>query len=385
MATDRAGYATTDLVEAVTVDDVAPTGAVSLGNNQLLSGTVTVAATAADTLSGVASVTIQRAAAGTTSWTPLCTDLEAPWGCRFDTTTVPDGSYDFRAVVTDLAGNTATTAVVRVRVDNTQSSVSMEQPAAYLRGLTDLFANAFSNAGITSVRIEQARSTGGPWTAVCTDPTAPFSCSFDTTKVADGDVWFRAVLADGTGKTTTSPLVTAKIDNTGIRGFDVQAQNAGSLGRLDVGDALTLTYSRRLQLGSVLPGWTGTPVNVLVRVRDGGVLGLGGSDDTLDVVTTTNPQAAVRLGTVNLRADHIKAGRTVTMAATMTQSETLVNGQAATAITLTLNAAPRNSDQRTVQVATTMVWSPSSLALDSTGAATSPSPVSELGALDRDL
>src|SRR5262249_24708019 len=57
--------------------------------------------------SGIASVRFERAATGTGTWVPIGSARVAPYTVRFDTTTVPNGVYDLRAVATDQAGSTA--------------------------------------------------------------------------------------------------------------------------------------------------------------------------------------------------------------------------------------------------------------------------------------
>ena len=85
-----------------------------------LSGTVNLTATAADSGSNITSVRIERAAAGSTTWTEICTDTVAPFGCAWNTVSLADGLYDLRAVATDVAGNTTTSATVaNRRADNT--------------------------------------------------------------------------------------------------------------------------------------------------------------------------------------------------------------------------------------------------------------------------
>ena len=109
-------------------------------------------------------------------------------------------------MATDAAGNATTSAVIANRVvDNTVSSVSLNDPGTYLSGTVTLTAVANSTAGVTSVRIQRAPTGSSTWTDVCTDttvavllqlehhhgqPTAATSCA-------------RSSL-DGSGKTTTS-------------------------------------------------------------------------------------------------------------------------------------------------------------------------------------
>jgi len=121
LATDVAGNtATSAVVVNRRVDNTGPTVSVNdPGAN--VHGTITVSTTAADAGSGVASVTIQRAPTGTTTWTTICTAATSPYSCSLDTTTLASGGYDFRAIATDAAGNATTSAVLANRVvDNTR-------------------------------------------------------------------------------------------------------------------------------------------------------------------------------------------------------------------------------------------------------------------------
>ncbi|HEX2577630.1 MAG TPA: Ig-like domain-containing protein, partial [Aquihabitans sp.] len=364
VATDRSGYATTALVESVLVDNVAPTGSL-VDPGTTLRGSVTVAATVADAGSGVATVTIQRAPAGTTTWTTICTRTASPWSCRFDTTQVPDGSYDLRAIVTDVSGNVTTTASLRRSVDNTVSSISIEDPGEPLRGTVTLVSYPASTAGVTSVRIQRQQAGTTTWADVCTATVAPYSCAWDTTTVAAGGYSFRAILTDGSGKVTTSAVVGPRqVDNSPVRGVDVQAANSGTAGRLSAGDRIVLTYAQQMRLTSILAGWDGTARQVVVRVRDGAALGRGPAGDTLDVFTTSAFTAPVHLGSVQLNGNYV-SNNTAGFQATMTQTTVTVAGVAATQVTLTLGTQVVGGGGlvRTVTAAGTMLWTPSATAV----------------------
>ncbi len=82
----------------------------------IVSGAVAVSATASDTGSGVARVVVQYAAAGSSTWTSLCTDQTTPYSCTWDTLTVADGDYQLRAIATDNVGSTTTSATITTRV-----------------------------------------------------------------------------------------------------------------------------------------------------------------------------------------------------------------------------------------------------------------------------
>ena len=189
-------------------------------------------------------------------------------------------------------------------MDNNASAVSMENPGAYLTGTVTLSAAASSKAGVTSVTIQRSPSGTSTWTDICVDTTSPYGCSWDSATVANGLYDFRAVLLDGAGKTTTSDATTGhQVDNTPLRGFDVQAANGGAAGKLQPGDAITFTYNQQINLSSITPGWTGAAQAVTVRLQDGALLGLGATGDTLDVQRSGG---AVNLGTVNLKQNFVK-------------------------------------------------------------------------------
>ena len=383
-ATAGSTSVTSAVVLDVLVDNQAPT-VTMLDPGTPLSGTRTFEATATDAHSGVAQVVVQYAPNGSSTWSTLCTVANAPYSCRYDTTKLADGSYQFRAIATDVAGNATTSTTVTNRVvDNTVSSVSVEDPGAYLSGAVTLTANASSSAGVTSVRIQRALSGTTSWVDVCTDTTAPYSCLWDTTVVADGLYDFRAILTDSSGRTTTSAIVSARrVDNSPLRGYDVQTANGGaSVGKLESGDVVTLTFTEQVTLTSITSGWTGEALPVTLRVRDGGVLGLTNKSDTLDILRNG---VAVNLGSVNLKEDYIKGGKTALFNATMTSSTVTVNGLPATRITLVAGALTSGGGLRTVSNLTAMVWTPSASVVDLYGRPASSAPVTELGALDREF
>lgn len=364
----------------VLVDNTRPTVTMTDPGTPL-SGFRTFGATAADAGSGVESVTLQYSQGTTGTWKTLCTVNAAPWTCRYDTTALPGGTYSFRAVATDGAGLSTTSAVVANRVvDNTVSSVSLVDPGAYLSGSVTLTANANAPAGATSVRIQRAPTGSTTWTDVCTVTTAPFSCVLDTRTVADGSYDLRAVLLDARGASTVSAVVAARVvDNSPVRGLDVQAANGGgTVGRLDNGDAVTFSYSEQVKPSSLVAGWDGTARSVTVRLRDGNLVGGGAKDDTLDVV-------GVNLGTVNLKADYVKSNKTVQWSGTLSATTTTVAGATRTVVTVRLGAVSSGSGLRTVSGTHTMVWSPSSAATDLVGQKCSTAPASETGTVDRDF
>ncbi|MFD1846782.1 Ig-like domain-containing protein [Arthrobacter flavus] len=383
-ATANGSTTFSEVVEGVLVDNLAPT--VTLADpGSPLSGVRTFAATATDAHSGVDEVAIQYAANGSSVWTTLCSVAE-PFSCRYDTTSISDGTYSFRAVATDNAGNTRTSATVANRViNNVVASVSLDDPAAVISGSVPLTANAASTAGVASVRIQVAPAGTTAWATVCTVNAAPFTCAWNSAAVADGLYDFRAVMVDRALRETISATVTARrVDNTPLRGLDIQAVNGASTpGRMEAGDTLTFTCNDRVNPSSIVSGWNGSALGVTLRARGGGFLGMGTSGTTADVLRNG---AAVNLGSVNLRQNYVRSLGTSSFAATMTATTVTINGVPSTVVTVTLGAvASGSSNLRTVTTAGSMIWTPSSTVTDLAGVRTSTAPITESGTLDREF
>jgi hypothetical protein len=371
------------VIDDVLVDNTAPTVTMTDPGTPLR-GTVTFAAVADDAHSGINQVVLQYSRSGG-AWQTLCTVASEPFTCRVATTGLADGNYAFRAVATDVAGTTTTsTAVTNRIIDNTVASVSIDDPGAWLTGTVVVGAQASSSAGIASVRIQRAPTGTGTWTDLCTDATAPYSCSWNTTTVGDGSYDLRAVLLDSRGTSTTSAVVSARrVDNSPLRGVDVQSANgAGTAGRADAGDTITLTYSRPVSTTSISAGWTGAALPVSVRLRDGNLLGLGSKGDTIDV---QRGGSTLPLGSILLRENYVKASKTVVLNATMTATTVAVDGIERTVVTLVLGTVASGSGLRTASTPTAVTWTPSAGATSPTGTSCSTAPVTESGPSDREL
>ncbi|MDJ0318952.1 signal peptidase I [Pseudarthrobacter sp. PS3-L1] len=385
VAVSGANTTYSEVITDVQVDNQGPSVALT-DPGPTLRGTTTFQATASDTLSGVEQVQVQHLRSGTSTWVSMCTVEEEPYTCRFDTTTLAYGTYSFRAVATDAAGNSSTSAATSYRtVDNTVASVSVDDPGAFLTGTITLRAAANSTAGITNVRIQTAPAGTTTWTTRCTVNTAPFDCPWNTASVADGLYDVRAILLDTKGKETISATVAnRRVDNSPLRAADIQAANgSGVLGRIDAGDTLNFSYSQPVNLASVTPGWNGATLPVTVRLRDGNLLGQGNNGDTIDIQRSGS---AINLGAVNTKANFARTWATVTFNATMSASTVTVNGIPRTIITITVGTATSNSSRLlTSTTSANMVWTPSVLVKSTSASPSSTTPVTETGPLDRDF
>ena len=381
VATDGAGNSATSAIAAIYVDNVPPS--VTMTNpGSTLSGVVALATTASDADSGVAGVTIQRAPNGVNTWTDACVISSLPWTCQFDTTTISDGYYDLRAIAVDAAGNSRTSTLVINRLVNntTINSVSLVDPGAYLRGTVTLQANANAAGGIGSVAIQ--RSPAGQtttWTQICSDNTSPYSCAFDTTTAAtpDGLYDLRAVMTPLIGSLVTSATVSARqVDNAVVHGVDVQATNkvGGHLGRIEVGDTLTLTYATAMKPSTLIADWTGTGTASLSVI-------LADANNVDSIALNSSGSTASGLGTVALIGNYIKKNKSQTFASTATLTSAASGGSV---VTIVLGAAT-GTVGRTQSTALAMKWTPSATATNLAGIASSTAVVTETGTVDRDF
>jgi hypothetical protein len=174
-----------------------------------LRGGVTLQANVGDGEDGssITSVTIQQSSSGLDIWTDVCSDSTSPYSCSLDTTALTDGLYDLRAVVLNNVGGSATSTVLGGRrVDNTTpTGVTMSDPGSLLSG-TVTYSGSASDAGsgVARVTFQYSPAGLGSWTDACSDATAPYGCSFDTTGLGDALYDFRALAVDAAGNQAAS-------------------------------------------------------------------------------------------------------------------------------------------------------------------------------------
>jgi hypothetical protein len=218
IATNNAGgTATSTTVTNRRVDNTAPTAGMTNPGTPLR-GTVTLDATGTDGGSGVANVAIQRSPAGAGTWTTICTDSSSPYSCSWNTTGVSDGLYDLRAVSTDNANNsTNSTVVTNRRVDNTAPTATMTNPGSPITGSKafDGTSTDTGGSGVASLTFQVSPIGAGTWSDMCTDSSSPYSCSYNTSGLADGQYDFRSLATDNAGNTATSTVYSGAIVDNG--------------------------------------------------------------------------------------------------------------------------------------------------------------------------
>src|SRR5882724_2811259 len=216
VAADAAGNSTTSASITVTVDNTTkdttpPTVTLtSPAGGAKVSGNIAVTATAADNVS-VSGVQFQLDGANLGA-----SDAASPYVYSWDSTKTTNGSHTLRAIATDGAGNTTTSASVTVTLDNTTKdttppTVTVTAPAsgAKVSGVVTVSANATDNVSVASVQFQLDGANVG-----AADAASPFTYSWDTTKATNAAHTLRAIATDGAGNSTASAAITVTVSNT---------------------------------------------------------------------------------------------------------------------------------------------------------------------------
>jgi hypothetical protein len=218
-AGDAAGNTATSDAITVTVDNEAPIpSVVTPTDGALLRGTVQVGMTASD---NIGPNTLELLVDGNAVAVSGGPSADVGW----DTTLVTGGSHTLAARATDAAGNTATSAVTNVTVDNTPPAISLSdavitEGSSGTRTVKVTFSLSFPTTGTVSMAygtVNQTATAGSDFSASSGTVTFPagtttvdqsFTVLGDTTDEPDEAFLVRAsdpsgaTLLDGTGVVT---------------------------------------------------------------------------------------------------------------------------------------------------------------------------------------
>ena len=212
-----AGTTTTNPA-TITVVVPPPTTTVVLPSN----GTTVAGSTWLDALAqspiGVASVRFE-VSGGTVSDLVVGTGADTKWGWigAWDTTDVPNGSYELQSVVTDKDGNSATSAGVTVTVDNTPllTRVLIPSDGATLSGSSAILdASASGTTDVTGVQfVVSGGSLSNHVVGTATLTLYGWIAEWDTTSVPNGAYTLESVATETGGTTATSSPVHVSVAN----------------------------------------------------------------------------------------------------------------------------------------------------------------------------
>ncbi len=216
--TDAAGNPGATDSRSFTVAAPAPSVAITAPLNYVNTPSETIEADAADTGTGLASVTFFECSntssnCSTGTWNAIGVDTTSPYSGSW--TPVPaDGPRAIRAIASDGNGRSATD-IVNVTVDQTAPATTLATPGANVRGAVALAAAATdATSGIQSVAFQVSPTTANTWTTVDSDSSSPYAGTWTTSPADDGVYDVRVFVTDRAGNTTTDILTGIRVDNT---------------------------------------------------------------------------------------------------------------------------------------------------------------------------
>ena len=211
IVTDAAGNTSTTSSVTVTIDTSATAGTLSLSNfsdsgtssSDFISNDKTFGLILGGNETG-GSVTYQAKAGS--SWT----DTSA------NSTDHSDANYEYRAVVTDAAGNTATTNSVTVTVDTTATAGSVALSSFSDTGSSS--SDLISNDKTYGLTVAGGETEGSVTYKVSTNGSTWNTISGDVVSHSDGTYNYKAVVSDIAGNTATTGAITVTIDTSTTAG-----------------------------------------------------------------------------------------------------------------------------------------------------------------------
>ncbi len=257
-------------------------------------------------------------------------------------------------------------------------SADTGNPASGIATVTADARNLTTSAGTVTL-VSGSYSTGGVsygYRSAAQTANAVLSEGAKTFTVTATDAASNANSANGS----------ATVDNTAPLAADVQTTNAGTVSLAEQGDTVRLTFSEPIEPQSIQAGWNGTATNVVVRLVDAALLGLGA--DAVQFYNAANttqlPLGEVQLG----RSDYIAVGLSgnVRFGASGTPSTMAFAGNTLVVTLGTYDSVFLVDPARTTAAGNgTMTWTPVATPYDRAQNLLSTATATESGAADRDF
>jgi hypothetical protein len=221
--------------EGSAADTTPPTCSISSPNNgATVSGTETITVSASDNV-GVDRVGY-KIDSGSYSW-----DYSAPYSFSWDTTSFSEGSHTISAITYDTSDNTATDSIsVTVEnnpADTTPPSCDITAPSsgATVGGTTTVSVSSSDNVAVD--RVGYRIDTGiYSW-----DYSSPYSFSWDTTPLSDGNHVITAISYD-TSDNTATDSISVFVSNAVVDDGGPLTDGVGSTGSLSSSDVSDMWY-----------------------------------------------------------------------------------------------------------------------------------------------
>ncbi|WP_233582611.1 Ig-like domain-containing protein [Corallococcus sp. CA053C] len=204
VSTDAAGNTSSPASTTFTVDQTAPTVAITTPANGSTVGTPTVTATG--TTTGATSVTVTFQG---TNYGPIAVDASGNWSQALPGP-LAAGTYTVTAVSVDAAGNTSTTATSTFTVDLTKPTVAITSPVSGTTVSTSTVTIVGTSTKSTSVTLTLDGTNYGPITV---NAAGNWSFQLPIT-LTDRQYTVTAVSVDGAGNTSAPATTTFRWSNT---------------------------------------------------------------------------------------------------------------------------------------------------------------------------
>ena len=287
ITTDNAGNSTTSPTRTVKVDNHAPT--------------IVADATGTVGSNGWYTTTVDLTWTVTDAFAPLTLTNCGPQSVMTDTS-----SFSFTCTATDPAGNSSNGTFSGKR-DATDPTGSLTAPAdgATVPGSVTVSSNsADAMSGVDTAVFQRSAHGANTWVTIATDPSSPYSQTWNNTALAPGSYDLRVVTTDDAGNTFTSPIRTVTVENTAPVPTSLVLSDSGSAGngKAESGDRVTIVYSEPLDVSSVCTNWSGDTSNQSTTVT--ATLHNSGSSDYL---TLGSPCANV--GTIDTNRSYVSSNR----------------------------------------------------------------------------
>ena len=211
-------------------DTTAPTAQITApANGATVSGTVNVAASAADNVAvSRVEFLIDGAQAGS--------DSAAPYQFAWSTSGLANGTHTLQARAVDSSNNVGVSAVVTVTVNNVVSPPSdTTAPTAQITspsnggtvsGTANVAVTASDNVAVSRVELLL------DGVQVATDSAAPYQFAWDTSGVANGTHTLLARAVDSSNNTGLSAIITVTVSNTQTQSEEIVLWTANAVARV---------------------------------------------------------------------------------------------------------------------------------------------------------
>jgi hypothetical protein len=256
----------------IKIDKVAPTVA-TLGSppaaNAFIKGTVTLTGSGTDAGSGLYGIEyLQCAGSACTPATSIgtSTTVAGAYPLAWNTTTLADGVYRISARVYGNSGLTRTSSIRTINIKNTVPPVTLTAPAdgSATNDTTPTLSGAAGNATGDStsvgVKIYNGTGTGGTvaYSTSVTRSTTTWTATVPAgSALTNGNTYTaQATQTDSAGNTGTSTANTFIVDTVAPQVNAVTSTNVGTLGRVDTGDTLVVTFTEALKPSTVAASGT---------------------------------------------------------------------------------------------------------------------------------